>query len=110
MKKIKKKGFTLIEVLMAVLILGLTAVGTMKLAMISQLGLREAKTQHEFLQVVRQTQIALASGKLKDEGESEDVKWKTEIVKLEQQNMPPITWTEATIESKGKKIKIAIPK
>jgi len=70
-------GFTLAEVLIAVVILALTGTAALKLALLAQNGLRAAKQKEDFLDEARRIQIAVKTGALPDSGSSGDIKWES---------------------------------
>jgi prepilin-type N-terminal cleavage/methylation domain-containing protein len=70
-------GFTLMEVLVAVVILALTGTAALKLALLAQNGLKAAKQKEDFLDEARRIQIAVKTGALPDSGTSGDIKWQT---------------------------------
>jgi prepilin-type N-terminal cleavage/methylation domain-containing protein len=77
----RRKAFTLLEVLVAVTILGLAATGALRLAMISQKTVAEVVVQRELLDQARALQILLLSGgSVPDESTSGDLSWRIEKV------------------------------
>ena len=74
----KNKGFTLIEVLIAVAILGLVAVGSLRLMIISTKGLLEVEDTRELLNEARVIQLEFMTDKTKPTTgttKNNNVKW-----------------------------------
>lgn len=70
-----RRGFTLVEVLVAVAILGLVGAGALRLVLMGQRGLREVRVQERLLDESRALQLEAMAGKLPDSGSSGDVEW-----------------------------------
>lgn len=78
LNKLKKKraGFTLIEVLVAVAILGLVAAGALRLMIISTKSLTEVQEAREMLDFARKTQLEFFTDKTKPtSGVDEKFRW-----------------------------------
>lgn len=86
----RRRGFTLLEVLVAVTILGLAATGALRLAMISQKAVAEVVFQRELLDQARALQILFLGGaSVPDESTSGDLAWRIE--KVDQSVMNDLT-------------------
>ena len=71
----KSRGFTMIEVLMAVLILGLVVTASLKLTALSNRGLREVREMETLLREGAVLQIMAAENPLDLFGASGDISW-----------------------------------
>ncbi len=72
----KKKGaFTLIEVLIAVVILGLAGAASIKLVTMSHRTLEEVRVQRELISKGKELQFSAIRGVLPDSGEEEGFSW-----------------------------------
>ncbi|MDO4952600.1 MAG: prepilin-type N-terminal cleavage/methylation domain-containing protein [Synergistaceae bacterium] len=124
----KSSGFTLIEVMLAVAILSLTAAASLKLVVMAQNGLREVKEQESFLLAAERLRSKILTGELNENGSENNLKWRTEqktkefftkdFGKLdfnrETSKLKPdanFSWRELELENKAtnKKIKIVLP-
>lgn len=75
--KAGRKGFTLIEVMVAVTILAFAATAAIKLVIMAQNGLYAAQKEREMLEQARVIQIGVRCGKLEKSGTSGDLAWDT---------------------------------
>lgn len=73
----KKSAFTLMEVLVAVAVLGLVAVGALKLSATATKTLDEVAFQVDFLNRVRLVEMEILSGSQSDNGENDGLKWRS---------------------------------
>jgi prepilin-type N-terminal cleavage/methylation domain-containing protein len=74
----KKKGFTLLEVLIAIAILGLVATGSLRLMMISSKSLIEVEATRELLDEARKIQLEFMTNETKpSKGTRDKFKWDT---------------------------------
>lgn len=71
----KRKAFTLVEVLIAVVILGLGATASIKLVVMSHRTLAEARIQKELLSKGRELQFEAMRGVLPDSGRADWGSW-----------------------------------
>jgi prepilin-type N-terminal cleavage/methylation domain-containing protein len=72
------KGFTLAEVLIAVLVLGLVATASLKLVTLSERGLSQVRVKEDLLDEANRYMIELAVDPTNTFGISGDVSWKVE--------------------------------
>ncbi len=73
-----KKGFTLLEVLVAVAIMGLVVVGAMHLTLAAQKTLREVAIQRQLLDYARKLLLEDKRGVLTDRGSDKGFSWEVE--------------------------------
>lgn len=71
----RSRGFTLIEVMAAVAILGLTAAGSLRLVAASVRSLQEVRSGREFLAAARSLRLPAAAGKLEGRGVTGAMTW-----------------------------------
>lgn len=71
----RKRGFTLVETLVAVAVLGLVAAGSMRLAVLSVRALGEAREGRERLALSRNFWLRAVSGKLGSRGRENGISW-----------------------------------
>ncbi|MDR1915503.1 MAG: prepilin-type N-terminal cleavage/methylation domain-containing protein [Synergistaceae bacterium] len=69
------RGFTMIEVLVAVLVLGLVVTASLKLVALSHRGLSEVREKEIFLNSAAKLQIEIAQDPLNLFGANDDVSW-----------------------------------
>ena len=72
------KGFTMVEALVAVVVLGLVVTASLKLVALSQRGLSQVRVTEEMIDEAAKMQIVLTVDPLKSFGTSEDVSWNVE--------------------------------
>ena len=72
------KGFTMVEALVAVMVLGLVVTASLKLVALSQRGLSQVRVTEDMIDEAAKMQIVLAIDPLKSFGTSEDVSWNVE--------------------------------
>jgi prepilin-type N-terminal cleavage/methylation domain-containing protein len=73
----RSRGFTLLEVLVAVAVMGLAGAGALQLIVLSERGLAEARHQRLFVEEVSRLRLDLLYGKVSDNGTSGDLSWET---------------------------------
>ncbi len=124
----KSCGFTLIEVMLAVAVLSLTATASLKLVVMAQNGLRAAKEQEQFLLAAEKLRAKVMTGEVSENGSEDNLSWKTEqrtkefftedFGKLDfnrkTTELKPdanFSWRELELENRitNKKIKIVLP-
>lgn len=124
----KSCGFTLIEVMLAVAVLSLTATASLKLVVMAQNGLRAAKEQEDFLLAAEKLRAKVMTGEVSENGSEDNLRWKTkqktkeffteDFGKLDfnrkTTELKPdanFSWRELELENKitNKKIKIVLP-
>jgi prepilin-type N-terminal cleavage/methylation domain-containing protein len=72
------KGFTLVEVLIAVLVMGLVATASLKLVILSERGLAQVRVKEDLLDEANRYMIELAIDPTNTFGISGDVSWRVE--------------------------------
>ena len=102
-------GFTLVEVLVAVAVLGLCATGALRLALLAQRALDEARAQRAFLQQVVAVQIGLRAKSLPESGTSGDLRWQRIEGKREEGEVSPLTWPEVEVTIPGRSLRVVVP-
>ena len=124
----KSHGFSLIEVMLAVAVLSLTATASLKLVVMAQNGLRAAKEQEDFLLAAEKLRAKVMTGEVSENGSEDNLSWKTEqktkefftedFGKLDfnrkTTELKPdanFSWRELELENKitNKKIKLVLP-
>lgn len=103
-------GFTLVETLVAVTILGLVSVGALRLVIMSQRTLEEVRIQRLLLDEARQLQVLQRAGTLPDRGESGDLVWeiRQRQEKIEEFGVD-IPFKEMEVTFKGRSISLFFP-
>ena len=128
MTRKKSAAFTLMEVMLAVAILALTASASLKLAVLAQNGLRAAKEKEDFLAAAQKIRAEILTGKADENGSAGNLRWNTSEKEKEffgenfgkldfsRKNDEPkpetnIKWRELEIENKAadKKMTIVLP-
>lgn len=71
----RRCAFTLVEVLVAVAILGLVGAGGLRLVVMGQRGLEEVRIQERLLDEAQTLQLQAMAGQLPDSGSSGDLEW-----------------------------------
>lgn len=74
----KRGGFTLIEALVAVVILATVGTAALKLVALAQNTLAEVGDRERLLDETREIEIGILTGKLDERGASGDFRWETE--------------------------------
>lgn len=74
-KESGQRGFTLVETLVAVAILGLAAAGSLRLAGLSAKALAEVRSGRERLALLRDFQLRALAGKLESRGREDGLSW-----------------------------------
>ncbi|MEA4881046.1 MAG: prepilin-type N-terminal cleavage/methylation domain-containing protein [Synergistaceae bacterium] len=88
-KKVRR-GFTLVEVMVAVAVLGLVAAGSLRLSALSLRGLSDVRQAREDLALSRSYWIAADSGALENRGREKDASWEVETFDFPgQRGLPP---------------------
>lgn len=75
--KARSAGFTLLEVLVAVAVMGLAGAGALHLIVLSERGLAEAHHRSFFVEEASRLRLDLLYGKVSDSGTSGDLSWET---------------------------------
>ena len=79
----RRGGFTLIEVLVAVVILATVCTAALKLVILSQNTLAEVGERERLLDETREIEIGILTGELDERGTSGDIRWETEDREVE---------------------------
>ena len=79
----RRGGFTLIEVLVAVVILATVCTAALKLVILSQNTLAEVSERERLLDETREIEIGILTGELDERGTSGDIRWETEDREVE---------------------------
>ena len=74
----RHEGFTLIEVMIAVVILATVVTASLKLVILSQDALAEVTERERLLESAREIEIGILTGELDERGTSGDIRWETE--------------------------------
>lgn len=74
----RRGGFTLIETLVAVVILATVGTAALKLAILAQNTLAEVSERERLLDETREIEIGILTGELDERGTSGDFRWETE--------------------------------
>ncbi len=74
----RRGGFTLIEVLVAVAILAAVGTAALKLVILAQRTLHEVSVRERLLDETREIEIGVLTGSLDERGTSGDIRWETE--------------------------------
>jgi prepilin-type N-terminal cleavage/methylation domain-containing protein len=105
-----RRGFTLLEVLMAVGIMGLVVVGCLKLTLVAQKTLREVAVQRQLLDHARSLLIQDKRGVLPDRGSEGELSW--EIEKKDQQAEQgnfSLSYRIITVHYQGRNVQFHMP-
>ena len=81
----RRSAFTLLEVMVAVAILGLSAVGSLRLLTISARLLEDVRVERRSLSLARTLWLAAAAGKLAEQGRENDYSWESKQYTFERQ-------------------------
>ena len=79
----RRGGFTLIEVLVAVVVLATVCTAALKLVILSQNTLAEVGERERLLDETREIEIGILTGELDERGASGDIRWETEDREVE---------------------------
>lgn len=81
----RRSAFTLLEVMVAVAILGLSAAGSLRLLTISARLLEDVRVERRSLSLARTLWLAAAAGKLAEQGRENDYSWESKQYTFERQ-------------------------
>ncbi len=73
----RKRAFTIVEVMVAVAILALTATAAIKLVILGQIGLGEAKIEAELTEEAKAIRTGIMLGTMQTSGSNGDIMWET---------------------------------
>jgi len=76
----RQPGFTLVEVLIALVIIGLVATASIKLVVMSGRALEEASVQRDMIEKSQELQFEAMRGVLPDSGREKDFSWQIKKV------------------------------
>ncbi|HPJ24985.1 MAG TPA: prepilin-type N-terminal cleavage/methylation domain-containing protein [Synergistaceae bacterium] len=105
-----RRGFTLLEVLVAVGIMGLVVVGCLRLTLVAQQTLREVAVQRQLLDHARSLLIQDKRGVLPDHGSEGDLSW--QIEKKDQQAEQgdfTLSYRIITVRYQGRSVNFYMP-
>ena len=104
-----RSGFTLIEVMVAVAIVGLVIAGGFKLITVSLITLNEVTLQQELINEAQKVRLDyLTKGDLPDKGEKDGVKWKTERDSVPVGGLE-LTFRKLVVEYRDREIILYLP-
>lgn len=109
-KTSRQAGFTLLEVLVAVSILGLAAAGTLRLIYLSEKALDEARQERIFTEEVSRLRLDLLYGKVPEKGSSGDLSWESRPVSRPfLDNRWNIRYRTVSVRSKNRSMELILP-
>lgn len=73
----RQRAFTIVEVMVAVVILALTATAAIKLVILGQIGLGEAKAEAELTEEAKAIRTGIMLGTIQTSGSNGDIIWET---------------------------------
>lgn len=73
----RQRAFTIVEVMVAVVILALTATAAIKLVILGQMGLGEAKAEAELTEEAKAIRTGIMLGTIQTSGSNGDIIWET---------------------------------
>jgi prepilin-type N-terminal cleavage/methylation domain-containing protein len=106
----RSAGFTLLEVLVAVAIMGLAGAGALKLIIQSEQALAEARQQRLFVEEVSRLRLELLYEKAPDSGSSGDLAWEVRNQSLPVlDNRWSLRYRSLSVKSKSRSIELSLP-
>lgn len=106
----RRSGFTLLEVLVAVVILGLAATATFRLMIMSGSTIREVQVQRELMNRAREMQFSMLYRDVAESGKENDMTWETR--KISQPVFGgkwEVAYRKVDLTYKGRTIQIYLP-
>ena len=85
----RRNAFTLLEVMVAVAILGLSVAGSLRLIALSVRALEDVRYERRNLALARALWLTASSGKLGERGREREYSWETERFSFERQSDVP---------------------
>ncbi|MDR2179872.1 MAG: type II secretion system GspH family protein [Synergistaceae bacterium] len=106
----RREGFTLLEVLVAVAIVGLVTVGGFKLIALSLRTLSEVRVEKELVNEAQKVYLDfLTKEDMPDSGEKDGVKWKVETDSVPVVDDLELTFRRLTVEYKERELVLYLP-
>jgi prepilin-type N-terminal cleavage/methylation domain-containing protein len=106
----RREGFTLLEVLVAVAIVGLVTAGGFKLIALSLRTLAEVSVERELVNEAQKVYLDfLTKEDMPDGGEKDGVKWKVETDSVPVVDVLELTFRRLTVEYKERAIVLYLP-
>jgi len=106
----RRGGFTLLEVLVAVSIMGLAAAGALRLVFLSEKALDEARQERLFTEEVSRLRLDLLYGRVPDNGSSGDLSWETgRVSRPFLDNQWDIRYRTVSVKSKTRTMELILP-
>ena len=103
-------GFTLLEVLVAVAVMGLAGAGALRLILLSERALAEARQQEAFVEEASRLRLDLLYGKTPENGTSGDLAWETrKQVRPVLEGRWNLGYRVLTVKSGARRIELIIP-
>jgi prepilin-type N-terminal cleavage/methylation domain-containing protein len=107
---LRRGGFTLIEVLVAVAIIGLVTAGGFRLIGLSLRTLNEVAEERELINEAQKLHLEfLTKEDMPDSGEKNGVEWKVEIDSVPVVNDLELTFRRLTVEYKNREMVLYLP-
>ncbi|MDR1979885.1 MAG: prepilin-type N-terminal cleavage/methylation domain-containing protein [Synergistaceae bacterium] len=106
----RRGGFTLLEVLVAVAVVGLVTAGGFKLIALSLRMLAEVRTEQELVNEAQKVYLDfLTKEDMPDSGEQDGVKWKVETDSVPVVDELELTFQRLTVEYKEREMVLYLP-
>ena len=105
-----RPGFTLIEIMAAVAIVGLVVAGGFKLIAVSLRSLTEVKLEHELVNEAQKVYVEFMTREdMPDRGEKNGVKWTTETDSVRVVGNLELSFRRLVVEYQGRKMILYLP-